>query len=221
MTFDAARASMNSSGQVHEAGAIVLAGGRSSRLRQNKCWLSLAEERVLEKIIRILNQLAGEVILVLSPGQTSPISNYRFRIREAVDAYPDRGPLVGLYSGLRLSKYPHSLAVACDMPFLNPRLLRYMLTLCSDFDVVIPRVEGKVEPLHAVYSKDCLPIMQEMLARGDSKISNLLDQVKVRYVEGKELGALDPEHLSFFNINSPEDLALAEDIIQQRKGAKC
>lgn len=182
----------------------------------------MAGERVLEKIIQTLGGLTSEIILVLSPGQISPLSGSYPGIKETVDAYPGKGPLVGLYSGLLQTSEPYSLAVACDMPFLNARLLRHLFELSPGFDVVIPRVGDKVEPLHAVYSKSCLYIMQRLLEQGDLKVSNMLSQVRVRYVEGEELELLDPEHLSFFNINSPGDLARAEKLLkeQRRHGAE-
>lgn len=201
--------------------AIILAGGKGSRLNQNKCRLSLAGERVLEKTIWLLSQLTGEIILVLSRGQISPLSGDHPGIKKTVDAYPGKGPLVGLYSGLLHASEPYSLAVACDMPFLNARLLRHLFELSPGFDVVIPRVGDKVEPLHAVYSKSCLYPMQRLLEQGHLKVSNLLSQVRVRYVEGEELDLLDPGHLSFFNVNSPGDLARAEKLLKEQKGVWC
>lgn len=194
---------------------VILAGGQSSRLKKDKCRLYLHGERVLERTVRILEELTQEIILVLSPQQPSPLPNSHFKVKEVADFYPGKGPLVGLYSGLSFSKNPYSLAVACDMPFLNPRLLHHMLDLSPGFDVVVPRVEDKAEPLHAVYSKNCLGIIEKMLKQGDLKLRNLLDRVKVKYIEGEKLKILDPEHLSFFNINSSEDLIRAEFISRE------
>ncbi len=199
--------------------AIILAGGKGSRLSRDKCQLSLAGERVLERIIRLLSQFTKEIILVLSPEQPSPFLIHHPEVRETVDVHPGKGPLVGLYSGLRQSSEPCNLVVACDMPFLNPRLLHRLLELSPGFDVVIPRVGDKVEPLHAAYSKNCLRIMQRMLEQGDFKVSNLLSWARVRYVEGEELDSLDPGHLSFFNINSPRDLAQAEELLKVGAGS--
>ncbi len=92
------------------------------------------------------------------------------------------------------------------MPFLNPDLLRYMINLSPDFDVVIPRVGNKMEPLHAIYSKNCIDPMRALIEQDDLKIDRFFDSVKVRYIEEDELSRFDPGHLSFFNINSQEDL---------------
>jgi molybdopterin-guanine dinucleotide biosynthesis protein A len=191
--------------------SIILAGGHSSRLRQDKCSLVLAGEGLLQRLVIRLSQLDGEVIVVLAQGQKEPFSSRPPQV--TTDMYPGRGPLMGIYSGLRLSEGPHSVVVACDMPFLNIKLLRYITDLADGFDVVVPKIGGLVEPLHAVYSTKCLSVMESMLGGGDFKISNLFEKVKVRYVEEREINSFDPEHLSFFNINTPADMERAERII--------
>lgn len=122
---------------------------------------------------------------------------------------------MGIYSGLKRSQDPHSVVVACDMPFLNINLLRYMTGLAGGFDVVIPKLGELVEPLHAVYSTKCLSVMENMLEDGNFKISDLLQRVRVRYVEESEIDSFDPQHLSFFNINTPADLERAEQIVKR------
>ena len=194
--------------------SIILAGGDSSRLNQDKCSLVLAGERVLQRLIIRLRPLDSEVIVVLAQGQEEPFSPRPRHVKIVSDAYSGRGPLMGIYSGLKLSQDPHSVVVACDMPFLNVKLLRYMMDISDGFDVVIPSIGGLLEPLHAVYSTKCLAIMESMLEDGNFKISDLLQRVKVRYVEESEINSFDPQHLSFFNINTPDDLERAEQIIR-------
>jgi molybdopterin-guanine dinucleotide biosynthesis protein A len=101
------------------------------------------------------------------------------------------------------------------MPLLNLELLRYMVLLSSDFDVVIPRIEGKTEPLHAVYSRACLGPIEELLRRGELRIIGFFSQVRVRYVEEDEIDAFDPEHRSWFNINSPSELERAQALVKE------
>ena len=112
---------------------------------------------------------------------------------------------MGIYSGLRAARYPHALVVACDMPLLSLPLLRYMLPLANGSDVVIPRVAGLLEPLHAIYGKACLPAMGRLLDQGQRQIIAFFGQVRVRYVEEDEIARCDPHHLSFVNVNTPED----------------
>ena len=98
------------------------------------------------------------------------------------------------------------MVVACDMPFLNLQLLRHMLSLREGVDAVVPVLEGRPEPTHALYSKACLPHVEERLKADDLKISRFFDQVRVQYVPEEDIARFDPELLSFFNVNSPSDL---------------
>ena len=127
-----------------------------------------------------------------------------------VDIYPGKGSLGGIYTGLVHSSNHNNLAVACDMPFLNLSLLRYMVDISQDYDVVIPKLGDYTEPLHGVYSKNCLPRMKELLEHGDHRITDFFALVRVRYVETDEIDRYDPEHLSFFNINTEDDLEKAQ-----------
>jgi len=173
---------------------------------------------LLQRTISQLARLEQEIILVLRQGQISPRLLSSQNVKTTADLYPSNGPLVGIYSGLKASGNGFSLAVACDMPFLNVDLLRYMVGLAPGFDVVIPRIGGLTEPLHAVYAKSCLGTIEDMMKRGDFVVYKLLEQVKVRYVEESEINSFDPEHLSFFNINTSADLEKAEQIMI-REGA--
>jgi molybdopterin-guanine dinucleotide biosynthesis protein A len=138
--------------------------------------------------------------------------------RLVADERSGEGSLMGLYTGLKVARYPYALAVACDMPFLSLRLLRYMVSVAHGNDVVIPRVGGYLEPLHAVYSKDCLPAMARLLAEGQRQIIAFFDQVRVRYVEQPDVDRLDPDHLSFVNVNTPGDWEQAQRLLAE-KGA--
>jgi molybdopterin-guanine dinucleotide biosynthesis protein A len=138
-------------------------------------------------------------------------------VKRVVDIYPGKGALGGIYSGLRESLSFHSLVVGCDMPFLNIALLRHLIELSPGFDVVIPRVGGYIEPLHAVYSKDCLAPIEALLHKGRLRIADFFPAVKVRYIEDAEVERLDPEHLSFFNINSEADLERARALLEKER----
>jgi molybdopterin-guanine dinucleotide biosynthesis protein A len=131
-------------------------------------------------------------------------------IEFVTDLYPDYGPLGGLYTGLAAAQASHIIAVACDMPFLNTKLLGYMLDLSGDFDAVVPRLdEGMIEPLHAVYSQSCLEKMKERLERKQLSVGSFVKALRVRYIDQTESQQLDPKLLSFFNINYPADLERA------------
>lgn len=199
---------------------IVLGGGLSTRMGQDKLSLNFGEGSLREGTLNRLSQLGEEIILVLRQGQTPPELCAHPKVKVAFDLYLGKGPLVGIYSGLKVSHDDYSLAVACDMPFLNIDLIRYLRTLAAGVDVVIPRIGDQVEPLHAVYSKSCLPHIEEMMREGISRVYQLLDRVKVRYVEADEIDRFDPEHLSWFNINTPADLERAKSILMHKGAAK-
>ena len=189
--------------------SIVLAGGRSSRLGKDKHTEVVAGKSLIERTIGHLRPLSTEILIVISHRQSASSFSPYAEARTVVDVYPGRGSLGGIYTGLMHSTSFHNLAVACDMPFLNPDLLRYMIDLSADFDVVMPRIDDLVEPLHAVYTKNCLPPMESQFKQDNLKITGFLDSVKVRYVEKDEIDRFDPEHLSFFNVNTQADLERA------------
>lgn len=188
--------------------AVVLAGGRSTRLGQDKAFLKVNGQSLVERVIDRLAQLSEEIIIV-----TNDVGKYEHLEATVVtDVVPGKAALGGLHSGLRAASNRHSLVVACDMPFLNLSLLRYMQGFVGSYDVVIPRVGEYAEALHALYAKSCLPHIERQLQSGDLQISHFFPAVRVRYVEQEEIEIFDPDHLSFFNINSQEDLEKAREI---------
>lgn len=188
---------------------IVLAGGKSQRLGRAKALEEIGGQSLIERVMDRISPLGNEIIVVTSSSDQFP----DLGVRRVVDIHPRKGALGGIYSGLKESPSFHSLVVACDMPFLSIALLRYLIELSPGFDIVIPRVERLMEPLHAVYSKNCLATIEAMLQKGNLKISDLLDAVKVRYVEDAEVEKFDPQRLSFFNINSEADLEHARSLL--------
>ena len=192
--------------------SIVLAGGKGLRIGRYKALVELDGKSLIQRVVSKLSLLNSEIIIVLAEGQQPPQVNGYTKLRIVTDTYPYRGPLVGIYSGLLDSESYNNFVVACDMPFLNEHLIDYMLRVSDGFDVTIPRLGKKVEPLHAVYSKRCLGVIEKLFGDGVLKIERLLSLVRVRYVEAEEIDSFDPEHLSFFNINTKEDLELARKI---------
>ena len=156
--------------------------------------------------------VSNQTLIVTSQEQFAlPVAG---EVKVLVDLYPGRGPLGGIYTGLLASQSSHSVVVACDMPFLNIELLRYMIELSPDFDAVVPRLEeGKVEPLHAIYSKSCLDNMKIQLEHNQLEINHFLNTARVRYVERAECQRLDPQLLTFFNINCQSDLDQAVTLV--------
>ncbi len=198
-----------------EIGCIVLAGGKGLRLGRDKALETVDGQSLLHRVVTQLSSFSSEIIIVTAKGKSLPqfVDNPRFRI--VADAYPGRGALVGLATGLAASRAHYNLAVACDMPFLNKALLRYMLELTAGFDLVVPRLADMLEPLHAVYARSCLAPMERLLEQKDMKINALFELLKVRYVEAEEVDRFDPRHLSFFNVNTGADLERAQQLAKE------
>jgi len=195
--------------------SIILAGGKSSRLGQNKALQVIGGKSLIQWVVDRLAILSTEIIIATVHGKTIPCSS-TVRIKTVADIHPGKGPLAGIYSGLVASSNSQAIVVGCDTPFLSVGLLEYMTQICSTFDVVVPRVKKKVEPLCAVYSKSCLAPIRGLLEQNELSISRLFNMVNVRYIEENEINNFDPEHLSFFNINSQDDLERARRLAAKK-----
>ena len=193
--------------------AIVLAGGKSTRLGVDKALERLDGQTVIERVLARLSLLVADTVIVISQRQAETSYLRDSGTKVVVDLYPDRAALGGVYTGLAASSSQYNFAVACDMPFLNTDLIRYMASLAPDYDAVIPRVDKYIEPLHSIYSRNCLPAMKAVLDGGRLRFVDVFERLKVRYVERDEIDRFDPEHLSFFNINTQADLELARTIV--------
>lgn len=174
----------------------------------------MGDRTLLERVVVRLGGLVDRILIVTSQKGREGIEEKRLEFGPDVslitDLYPGKGSLGGIYSGLAVSPSFHNLVVACDMPFLSPRLLEYMTRLSPGFDVIIPRLGGVLEPLHAVYSKNCLAPMKALLDNNHLKIIDFFPEVRVRYVEEDEVRSLDPHQLSFFNVNTAADFERAQ-----------
>jgi len=193
------------------------------RFGRDKALEKINGQSLIERAIDRLLPLGQEIIVVSAQEQVSSLtcllSPYT-KTRIVVDYYPGKGPLGGVYTGLKAADTFYNLVVACDMPFLNLALLHYLICLAPGFNVVVPKVGGMLEPLHAAYSKDCLKVMEKSLRMGWFQIAKIFALVKTRYVLDEEVDRFDPEHLSFLNINTAADLQRAKAlIIEQNKGS--
>jgi len=194
---------------------VVLAGGKGLRLGRDKAWEIIGNKNLLGWVVSHLSLFNSEIIVVTVREQFSSQFVDCPGLRMVTDTYPGKGPLGGICTALSVSSSFYNLVVACDMPFLNQALLRYMVELSAGFDLVVPRLGKLVEPLHSVYSKRCLPTMEFLLEQGNLSVSQLFASVRVRYVEAEEIDRFDPEHLSFFNINTEADLEMARELAKK------
>lgn len=180
----------------------IMAGGKSSRMGTDKSFVQFNGRPMIEVVIDAVAGLGDETLLITN----KPADYTHLNLPMVGDVYPDHGSLGGIFTAVHAASHPHTLVVACDMPWLNRPLLEYMITLRETADVVVPRWEKYPEPLHAIYSKVCLAPIEEKLKAQLLKITGFFGQVSVRFVERDEIERFDKDGRSFANINSPEDL---------------
>ena len=185
---------------------VILAGGKSRRMGADKSQLTLAGETLIARAVRTLGALSDDLVVVTNTPE--PLAGLGARLTG--DVIPGGGALSGIHAGLVAARRELAVVVACDMPFLNVALLRHLASLAPGHAAVVPRWQGEAETLHAVYSRNCIAAIEPILRRGGGRIVELFAHVAVRYVEPEEIARFDPEGLSFFNVNSPQDWARAQ-----------
>ena len=192
-----------------------MCGGKSLRFGRSKALEILGGKSLIEIVIDHLQSLTDHILLVTS--QEKLVLPASVKVETTADIYPGKGPLGGIYTGLVVSKTFLNVVVACDMPFLNVELLKYMVKQSVGYDAVVPRLgKGMIEPLHAVYSRSCADSIKACLDHNDLRLRSFLDAVKVRYVERGEYEPFDPQFLSFFNINEQSDFQRAIALIKSK-----
>jgi molybdopterin-guanine dinucleotide biosynthesis protein A len=191
---------------------IIVAGGLGTRLGGvKKATLEVGGRPVIERVLDAVRPIAerNEIIVVDNDDSLSHLAG----VRIVPDAETRAGVLMALHSGLTAAESELCVVVACDMPFLNTYLLRWLIELAGDFDIVMPVTDGRMDPMHAVYRRvTCLETIGNALARGDKRMISYLGDVRVREVMADRLRLHDPNLYSFFNINTVEDLAQARHL---------
>lgn len=176
----------------------------------NKALLDLGGKPVIERVAAVLKSVFPEVLLITNTPEV-----FRFlRLPAYGDLIPGHGSLGGLYTGLRVCSCDHAFLAACDMPFIQERVVRYMAGLVDGYDVVAPKIHGLWEPLHAIYSRTCLPHIERLMNANDLKIINFFDQVSILEVTETDLARFDPECRFVLNVNTPEDLQRARGMLR-------
>lgn len=194
--------------------AAVLAGGDSKRMGEDKAFLELGGERLIDIIIRSLAKLFKDIIVVTDKPEKM---NHHLQVRLEEDIYKDgeKNALRGIHASLTLAFHPSCFIVACDMPFISLPLVRYMSQFARDYDLVTPRVEGYYQPLFSFYNKTALPVITSALELKNYKISSLYGKFNTREIKEDIVDAHDRERLSFTNINSPEKFKWAQSYYRE------
>jgi molybdenum cofactor guanylyltransferase len=197
-----------------KAAAIILSGGKSSRMGTNKALLKINEKSNIE---RIRDELAGQfsdILLVTNDPET-----YDFLgLKMASDYYTGKGPLAGIHAGLEASPYDVNVVVACDMPFISGELAKYLAESCSGYDAVIPVIDGVQNPLFAAYDKKVAAIAAQKIENGRLAIKAMLDELNVLYLSKEQLAKFCEQSLdrTFFNMNQPEEYENAKKWAEEK-----
>ena len=184
---------------------IILSGGKNSRMGINKAFLEIDGVRLIDKILRVFNELFSEIIIVTN----EPLAYTEFASASIVtDIYKNKGALGGIYSGLFFSSNNYSFVTACDIPFLNKDLIAYLGKQVKNHDIVVPVASDGFQPLHAVYSKNCLAPIKRNLYADKLKITDFYKGLRVLTVPEEQLKPFNKDGRLFFNINTPKELEL-------------
>jgi len=192
---------MNDHRTIADATAVVLTGGKSSRMGRPKALLPFDGTPLIAHIVRSLQHLFPDIVVVAAADQELP----QLAVTLVRDEVAYQGPVGGIYYGLRVSVGEFCFVTSCDIAFLNAPLISYLISQISNYDVVVPYWENRFQPLHAVYRRSVMPLLKEQLERGELRPIFLYDKVRTRKVHEDEIRRVDPEGLSFFNMNTPED----------------
>ena len=188
---------------IEDCTAIILAGGNSQRMGRDKANVELGDKTLLQTVTATMQQLFPQVIVSVR------------QLRKAVDvpqicdAQPDGGPLAGLAASLSQATTPWIFAVACDMPFVVPGVVEQLAGHRARHQAVVPIVQGHPQPMAAFYATSCLAAMQANLALQQKSLRNVLKQLDVCYVDEAEMLDADPQLRSFFDLDTPQDVAAA------------
>jgi len=183
------------------ATAVVLAGGKSSRMGRPKALLPFDNDPLIVHIVRALKSMFANAVVVAAPDQELP----PVPATVVRDEVPYQGPVGGIYYGLKAAQGEFCFVTSCDVAFTKLSLISYLMSQISNYDVVVPYWQDRFQPLHAVYRRSVLPLLKEQLERGELRPIYLFDKVRTRKIGEDEIRCLDPEGLSFLNMNTPED----------------
>lgn len=181
---------------------IVLAGGKSSRFGSNKALADFNGIPLIERVIGVLKSVFTNLIIITN----SPLEYSYLKIPLYQDLVKGLGPVGGIYTGLDAIADGWAFFCACDMPFINRDLVRYITEVKDGFDAVVPKVDWKIEPLHALYSKRCLPAIKKLIYNEEYQTIKSFKDINVRFIEEDEIRRFDPELKTFLNVNKQDEL---------------
>jgi len=197
---------------------VILAGGKNSRIGLNKAFLEIGGKRIIDRTIEIYKKIFDEILIITNTPEDyqyltesviltlNEVKGKNLKLKIYTDLIPHRGSLGGIYTGLHYSKSDYAFFAACDMPFLNERVIRHIIKVARDYDIIVPYFKHRLHPLHAVYSKKCLPLIKVMVGKNRLKIKDLFLKCKVKRITDIPETKLPP----FSNINTMRDFRRAD-----------
>lgn len=182
---------------------VILSGGRNTRMGVNKAFLEIGPLRMMDQTLDIFRRLFSEILIVTN----EPLSYLEFDDAALVtDIYKDKGPLGGIYTGLFYAKNPLVFACPCDMPFLHEDFIAYMIRQAGKHDIVVPELSEGYQPLHAIYSRNCLPSIKRLLLMDKLKITGFYRDMRVLAIGEEQIRPFNPDGRLFSNLNTPGDV---------------
>ena len=189
---------------------VIQAGGKSTRMGgRPKALIELGGRRIIDRVVDVVRAVTDDLLLVTN----TPDIYAALGLPMVPDVFPDHGSLGGIYSGLKAAAGDAAFTVACDMPFLMREVARLVIDRAHDADIVLPKVGGQFETLHACYAKSCLLPMESRLREGRLKIVGFFDEVRVLPIAEQEVARWRAPDLVFMNVNTPEELARARELL--------
>ena len=209
--------SLDASKKLIPVTGVILAGGKSRRMGENKALMRLGDNSLIGHVIHRMCLVTNELLLITN----SPAEYAHLDVPMHGDILLGTGALGGIYTGLKRASHNTVLCVACDSPFVEPKLLTYLVSVLGEYDAVMPYTHREIHASHndvqitlqtlcAAYSKRCLPIIKSMLRDPELRVHALQERAHIKRVSPEVWQAFDPEGMSFFNINTPEDLESAD-----------
>ncbi|MEN6507980.1 MAG: molybdenum cofactor guanylyltransferase [Smithella sp.] len=182
---------------------IILAGGNNTRMGTNKAFLEINGVRLIDKTINIYRGLFSEIIIVTN----DPLSYLEFTNATVItDIYKGKGALGGIYTGLFYSKNTYAFVSACDMPYLNKDFIEYLAGQSGKHDVIVPVLAEGYQPLHAIYSRNCLPSIKRLLMLDKLKVTGFYRDMRVLGVSEEQILPFNKNGRLFQNLNTPQDV---------------
>jgi molybdopterin-guanine dinucleotide biosynthesis protein A len=182
---------------------IILAGGKNSRMGINKAFLEIDGTRLIDNILAVYQKIFSEIIIVTN----DPLSYMEFSDTVLVtDIYKEKGALGGIYTGLFYATHDYSFIAACDMPFLNEDFIIYLTGQIGKHDIIVPELSEGFQPLHAIYSRNCLSHIKKLLIADKFKITGFYKEVRLLSIPEEKIKPFSKDERLFLNVNTRKDL---------------